>query len=245
MKKRVAGFVLVALASLTIVNAQIVPTGAVGQDIIGRVFAGVNPSTQQPTGSFTAAIYLPWVAGIPQEYLFQQGAKVQDETTSILTGVFSVGSLAQSVNGNITNTFLSPVKVNYYYHPNSSPKDWTDFDAFQAGTLVATYSVEVDMFSSVGGVSFGLTTGPFTFSKSFVLPDGSTTNLETLMPGGITISTMTNLSTPVLTTTGPQVVDLTKGVGPVVLGAPAVMFPFSGPGFNPATAPRPGRGRGN
>jgi len=243
MTKRIIGFMFAALASLTGVNAQIVPVGAVGQDIIGRVFAGIGCTTGQPTGSFTAAIYLPYVAGIPTQFLFKDGATVQNETTAILTGVFSIGSIAQSTNFNITNTFLSPVKVNYYYHPNVTATDWTNFDAFQSGTLVATYQVQTDMFSTVGGVSFGLTTGPFTYSKDFVLPDGTQTNLQTLMPGGITISTISALGTFVTTSGGkPQVVNLSTGTGSVVLGSCAVMIPFSGPGFNPAHPPH---GKGN
>lgn len=79
-----------------------------------------------------------------------------------------------------------------------------------------------------------------TYSANFVLPDGTITNLQRLMPGGITISTISNLGAFVTTSAGePQVVNLSTGVGPVVLGSCAVMIPFSGPGFNPGTEPLP------
>jgi len=176
VKRRVIGFLFVALATLTAANAQAVPAGAVGQDIIGRVFPSIGCTTGQPTGSFTTAIYLPCVAGIPRQYLFKTGATVQDETTS----------------------------------------------------------------AGVGGVSFRLTTGPSTYSENFVLPDGTITNLQKLMPCGFTISTITNRGAFVTTAGGaPQVVDLATGTGPVVLGSCPVIIPFSGPRFNPGPAPAP------
>ena len=175
MKRRVIGFLFVALATLTAANAQVVPAEAVGEDIIGRVFPSIDWTTGQPTGSFAVAVYLPCVAGIPTQYLFKTWATVQDETTS----------------------------------------------------------------AGVGGVSFRLTTGPSTCSsENFVLPDGTITNLQKLMPGGFTISTITNLGAFVTTAGGARrVVNLATGTGPVVLGSCAVMIPFSGPDFNPGTAP--------
>jgi len=236
MKKRATGILFAALASLTSASAQVVPVGATGQGIIARFFAGINCTTGQPTGFGTAALYFPFIAGIPQPYLFRAGATVFDQTTAVLTAVFSKGSLTQSTNFNITNTLLSPIQVSYYYHPNSSPKDWTDFDAFQAGTLVATYQVQEELFSTVNGVSWGIVSGPFVYSANFVLPDGTQTNLRKLMPGGITVTTIAALGTFVTTSTGaPQVVNLTTSTGPFTLGSCAVMIPFSGPGFNPAT----------
>jgi hypothetical protein len=237
MKKRASGFLFAALASLVCANAQVVPVGATGQAIVGRFFAGIDCKTAQQTGFGTAALWLPFVAGIPTPYLFRAGATAYNETTAVLTGVFSKGSLTNVPNFNITNTLLSAIQVNYYYHPNSSPKDWTDFDAFQAGTLVATYQVQEEMFSTVNGTSWGIVSGPFIYSTDFTLPDGTQVNLQTLMPGGITVSTLAALGTFVSATPGgaPQVVDLTTSKGPFTLGTCAVMIPFSGPGFNPAS----------
>ena len=246
MKKRIGGLVFGALAGLACANAQVVPVGATGQAIIARFYAGIDCKTAQPTGFGTAGLYFPFIAGIPKAYLFRAGATVFDESTAVLTAVFSKGSLSNSQNFNITNTLLSPIQVNYYYHPNSSPKDWTDFDGFQAGTLVATYQVQEELFSTVNGVSWGIVSGPFVFSANFVLPDGTQTNLQKLMPGGITVTTISALGTFVSATPGgaPQVLDLTTSKGPFTLGSCAVMIPFSGPGFNPATPAGRTSGRG-
>jgi hypothetical protein len=92
-------------------------------------------------------------------------------------------------NSDVTNTFLSAINVNYYYHPNSSPKDWTDYDGFQTGQLVATCAMHAEMFSTVNGASWGGVSGPFTYSADFVLPDGSHANLQRLTRGGITVTT--------------------------------------------------------
>jgi hypothetical protein len=228
--------VLAVLAVSGAASAQSVPVGGTGQAIVGRFFAGIDCRTGQPTGVGTAGLYTPFVAGIPTQYLFKAGATHNDVDTAVLTGVFSKGSLTNVQNYNMTNTVLSAINVNYYYHPNSSPKDWTDYDGFQAGTLVATYAVQQELFSTVNGTSWGIVSGPFTYSADFVLPDGSYANLQRLMPGGITVSTLASLNTYVSATPGgaPQVVDLTTGKGPFVLGSCAVMIPFSGPGFNPA-----------
>jgi hypothetical protein len=236
MKTRALGFVFAALAGVAGANAQPVPVGGTGQAIVGRFFAGIDCKTGQPTGVGTAGLYTPFIAGIPTQYLFKAGATHNDVDTAVLTGVFSKGSLTNVQNFNMTNTFLSAIQVNYYYHPNSSPKDWTDYDGFQTGQLVATYAVQQEMFSTVNGTSWGIVSGPFTYSADFVLPDGSYANLQRLMPGGITVSTLASLITYVSATPGgaPQVVDLTTGKGPFVLGTCAVMIPFSGPGFNPA-----------
>jgi hypothetical protein len=240
MKTRTCSFLLAALAGLTSANAQTVPVGGTGQAIVGRFFAGIDCRTGQPTGVGTAGLYLPFIAGIPTQFLFKAGATHNDVDTAVLTGVFSRGSLTNVQNYNMTNTFLSAIQVNYYYHPNSTPKDWTDYDGFQAGQLVATYAVQQEMFSTVNGTSWGIVSGPFTYAADFVLPDGSYANLQRLMPGGITVSTLASLITYVSATPGgaPQVVDLTTGKGPFVLGSCAVMIPFSGPGFNPAGGDR-------
>jgi hypothetical protein len=234
MKKRTAGFLVAVSASLASVNAQVVPVGSTGQHLIARFYAGVNCTTFQPTGFGSAALYLPYIAGIPTQYLFKAGATVQDETTAILTGVFGNVAITQSTNFNLTNTFLSPQTVSYYYHPNSSPADWTDFDGFQAGQLIATYQVKEDMFTTLNGVSLGVVSGPFTYTTDFVLPNGTTANLANFMPGGGTFTTVAALGTYVTTSNGqPQVLNLTTGAGPFILGSCAVMTPFSGTGTNP------------
>ena len=238
MKKRASGFAFTALASLICANAQqAIPVGATGQAIVGRFYAGIDCKTAQPTGFGTAAIYFPFIAGIPTKYLFKPGATVNDESNAVLTGVFSIGSLSSITNYNITNTLLSAIKVYYYYHPNSTPKDWADFDGFQIGQLVGIYDVQEELFSTLNGVSWGIVSGPFSYSADFTLPNGQVTNLQKLMPGGITVTTVAALGTLVSATPGgaPQVIDLTTSKGVTTLGTCAVMIPFSGPGFNPAT----------
>jgi hypothetical protein len=236
MKIRVIGVLSAVLGGVAGISAQTVPVGAVGQHLVARFYAGIDCKTTQQTGFGTAALYLPYIAGIPKEYLFKPGATVFDETTAILTGVFGNVALSQTTNFNVTNTYLGPQTVSYYWHPGSSPADWTDFDGFQAGTLIATYQVGEDQFSTINGVSLGVVSGPFTFSKDFVLPDGSQVNLQKLMPGGGTFTTMAALGSFVTTSTGaPQVVDLTTSKGPFALGSCAVMTAFSGTGTNPAT----------
>jgi hypothetical protein len=240
MKKLVFSFLFVALASLVTASAQIVPVSGMGQYLIARDLAGINCQTGAPTGFGTAELYFPYIAGIPTNFLFQPGAAVQDESTALLTAVFSKSALSQSSNFDMANVFITPTQVNYYYHPNSSPKDWTDFDGFQAGQLVATYLVQTFMFTVSKGIAFGIGSGPFIYSADFVLPDGTTANLQNFMPGGITVHVMGELGNFVTTTPGgpPQVLNLTTSTGPFVLGSCAVMSPFSGTGINPGP---PGR----
>jgi hypothetical protein len=223
------------LATLACANAQVVPVGAVGQAVVARFYPGIDCTTTNPTGFGTVALYAPVMVGIPQVYLFQPGATVQDETTATITGVFNKLTIKQTTNFNITNTFVSAVTVNFYYHPNSSPKDWTDFDGFQTGQLIGTWQVGIDMFGTVNGVSWGQVSGPLTYSANFVLPDGTQINLRELMPGGVTVSTFTELGALVTTSPGgpPQVLNLTSGKGPVVLGSCAVMVAGSGVATNP------------
>jgi hypothetical protein len=137
----------------------------------------------------------------------------------------------------MVNVFLEPHDINYYYHPNTSPKDWTDFDGFQAGELIATYRVQRNMFSVAKGISLVVNSGPFTFSKDFTLPDGTKANLQKLMPGGITVIVMGELGTFISdpATGKPVVMDLRTGTGPLVLGSCAVSSPFSGSGINPSS----------
>lgn len=235
MKKHATGILFAALAGLAGANAQVVPVGSTGQHLIARFYGGIDCTTHQPTGFGTAALYLPYIAGIQKQFLFKAGATVQNETTAVLTGVFGKVAITSSTNYNVTNTFLAAETVSYYYHPNSSPKDWTDFDGFQAGQLIATYSVKDDMFTTINGVSWGTVSGPFTYSADFTLPDGTIANLANFMPGGGTFSTLAALGTYVTTPNGqPQIVNLTTGAGPFVLGSCAVMTPFSGTGTNPS-----------
>jgi hypothetical protein len=215
--------------------------GAVGQSVIARVYLGIGCTPPNaPTGFGTAALYVPFMVGIPEKYLFRAGATVEDETTATITGVFAKIQLKQTQNGSITNTFLPTNAVNYYYHPNSSPKDWTDFDGFQTGQLIGTYVVATDMFSTVNNVSMGQASGPLTYTADFTLPDGTKTNLAKLMPGGITVSTLADLKNFIANEDGsPQVLNLNNSSAPISkpisLGSCAIMFPFSGVGTNPAT----------
>jgi hypothetical protein len=237
MKLRTTVCVFTALGSLASLHAQVVPVGGTGQALIARFYAGIDCTTGQPTGFGTAALYIPIQAGIQKQFLFRSGATVFDETTATITGVFSKVAISQSANYNITNTFLPPNKVNYYYHPGTSPKDWTDFDGFQSGQLIATYAVQDELFSTLNGVSWGTVSGPFSFTADFILPDGTKANLANFMPGGITASTIAALGTFVSATPGgaPQVVDLRTSSGPFALGSCAVMTAFSGTGTNPGS----------
>jgi hypothetical protein len=223
------------LATVVCANAQVVPVGAVGQAIVARFYPGVDCTTGAPNGFGTVALYTPVMVGIPQEFLFQPGATVHDLTTATITGVFEKLTITQTTNFNVTNTFVSGTTVNFYYHPNSSPKDWTDFDGFQTGQLIGKWVIGIDMFGTVNGVSWGQVTGPLTYSADFTLPDGRVINLRQLMPGGVTVSTFTELGALVTTSPGgpPQVVNLTSGKGPVVLGSCAVMVAGSGIATNP------------
>jgi hypothetical protein len=233
MKTQAARLMFV-LATVACANAQ-VPVGAVGQSVIARVYLGIGCTPPNaPTGFGTAALYVPFMVGIPDQYLFRAGATVQDQTTATITGVFAKIQLKQTQNGSITNTFLPTNSVNYYYHPNSSPKDWTDFDGFQSGQLIGTYVVATDMFTTVNNVSMGQASGPLTYSADFTLPDGEVVNLRKLMPGGITVTTLADLKNFVSNADGsPQVVNLTSSTGTISLGSCALQFPFSGVGTNP------------
>jgi hypothetical protein len=239
MKRQAAHFVLV-LATIGCASAQ-VPVGAVGQAVIARVFLGISCTPPNAQTSFgTAALYIPYMAGVPESYLFRAGATVQDETTATITGVFSKIQLRQTHNGSITNTFLPANVVKYYYHPNSSPKDWTDFDGFQTGQLIGTYLIHTDMFTTVNNVSMGQASGPFTSTADFTLPDGTQINLLKLMPGGINVTILADLANFIANPDkSPVVVNLTSSSAPVSnpvsLGSCAIMFPISGNLFNPAS----------
>jgi hypothetical protein len=248
MKRQSARFMLV-LAAVSCASAQ-VPVGAVGQSVIARVYLGIGCTPPNaPTGFGTAALFVPYMEGIPEKFLFRAGSAVEDETTATITGVFAKIQLKQTQNGTITNTFLPTNVVKYYYHPDSSPKDWTDFDGFQTGQLIGTYVVHTDMFTTVNNVSMGQASGPFTSTADFTLPDGTKVNLAKLMPGGINVTTLADLANFIANPDhSPVVVDLNSSSAPVSnpvsLGSCALMFPFSGVGTNPAAPPSP-HGRGN
>jgi hypothetical protein len=223
-----------------------------GQHIIARNVVGIDCTSGQPTGSGSAELYFHYIAGIPQEFLYKTGATVQNETTATITAVFSPLTVTQSTNFDMTNVFLKSHAIYYFYHPNSSPKDWSDFDGFQAGELIGTYQVQENMFSvaSTGvagrGISLVVNSGPFTFAKDFILPDGTTANLQKLMPGGINVIVIGELGTFVTDSTGkPVVLDLRNSKGPVQLGSCAVSSPFSGSGIEPAVVPTTGGGKGH
>jgi len=236
MKKRAVGFLFGALASLVSANAQVVPVGGMGQHIIARNLVGIDCTTGAQTGFGTAELWFKYIAGIPQQYLFQAGATAQNETTAALTAVFSKVVLSQYQNFDMTDVFLQSHQINYYYHPNSSPQSWTDFDGFQAGELIATYQVQMNMFTVAKGISLVINSGPFTYSRDFTLPDGTTVNLANLMPGGITVIVMGELGTIITDTSGkPVVINATTSKGPFTLGSCAVMSPFSGSGINPSS----------
>ena len=213
---------------------ETVPLAGMAMQIVGREFGGIDCQTGQPTGFGTAAIWYPYVAGIPDAQLFQPGATVQNETTAILTTVFPKVVTSATTNDKITNVYLQPHQVFYYYHPKSSPKDWTDFDGFQAGDLVGVLNLQKNMFSVLPpNIAFGVNSGPWSSTKDFKLPNGETVNLANFTQG-ITVHIMGMLGYTVPTSDGknPVVVNLTNSLGPVRLGSCAVMTPFSGAGIH-------------
>jgi len=234
MNRLTLTYLFVVPVFLATAGAQTVPIAGMAQQIVGRELAGIDCSTGKPTESGTAALYYQYIAGIPDEYLFRSGATVQDVTTATLTSVFPIVSISEVANDKMVDAFLKPHLVYYYYHPNSSPKDWTDFDAFQAGQLVGILTLQKNMFSVVpNGTAYGVNSGPWSYTADFTLPDGEVVNMKNFTPGGITVHILGNLGTPVLTSAGaPQVVDLRNSIGTVKLGTCAVMFTFSGPGVH-------------
>jgi hypothetical protein len=246
MKRSLFIFLFVALATLATASAQMVPVAGMAQQIVGREMAGVNCQNGQQTGFGTAALYYQYIAGIPDQYLFKAGATVQNETTSVLTSVFPVVSVSQSTNDKMTDVYLPPHTVYYYYHPTSSPKSWDDFDAFQAGQLVGILTLQKNMFSVVPqGLAYGVNSGPWTYTADFTLPDGKVVNMRNFTEG-ITVHIMGMLGAPpVLNADGsPHVIDLTSSQGTVKLGSCAVEITFSGAGIHSAS-PRSSRGRRN
>jgi hypothetical protein len=246
MKRRSFSFLFAALASLASAgaqstqNSQMVPVAGMAMQIVGRELGGIDCQSGQPTGFGTADLWYPYIAGIPTQYLFKAGATVRNETTAVLTSVFPKVVTSQTTNDKMTDVYLQPHLVYYYYHPNTTPKDWTDFDSFQAGQLVGILSLQMNMFSVVPqgsnpeGLAYGVNSGPWTYTANFTLPDGEVVNLANFTEG-ITVHIFGLLGTYVSNADGsPVVVNLTNSQGPVNLGSCAVMVPFSGPGVHSA-----------
>lgn len=244
MKRYAVSFLFAALAGLATASAQMVPVAGMAMQIVGREMGGINCQNGQQTGFGTAALFYPYIAGIPVEDLFKAGATVQNETTAVLTSVFPVVSTSQTTNDKMTDIYLQPHTVYYYYHPTSTPKSWDDFDAFQAGQLVGILTLQKNMFSVVPqGLAYGVNSGPWTYTADFTLPDGRVVNMRNFTEG-ITVHIMGMLGAPpVLNADGsPHVIDLTNSQGTVKLGSCAVEITFSGAGIHSASS---NRGRRN
>jgi hypothetical protein len=239
MKRHVFSFLFAVLASLATASAQMVPVAGMAQQIVGREMAGINCQNGQPTGFGTAALFYAYIAGIPDQYLFKAGATVQNETTSVLTSVFPVVQTSQTTNDKMTDVYLQPHTVYYFYHPNSTPKSWDDFDAFQAGQLVGILTLQKNMFSVVPqGIAYGVNSGPWTYTADFMLPDGRVVNMRDFTEG-ITVHIMGTLGSFVQNADGsPHVIDLTNSQGTVKLGSCAVEVTFSGAGIHSAASNR-------
>ena len=228
----------VALAGLAAASAQttqMVPVGGMAQQIVGRELGGIDCQTGNPTGFGTADLYYQFIAGIPEQYLFKDGATVQDETTAVLTSVFPVVQVTENMNDKMTDVYLQPHTVYYYYHPTTTPKDWTDFDAFQAGQLVGILQLQKNMFSVIPpGIAYGVNSGPWVYTADFTLPDGEVVNMANLTEG-ITVHILGTIGQFVSNAAGqPVVVNLTNSTGTVKLGTCAVMVTFSGAGIHSA-----------
>ena len=240
MKRRAFSFVFAAVASLVSACAQsatsqMVPVAGMAMQIVGRELGGIDCQSGQHTGFGTADLWYPYIAGIPTQYLFKAGATVRNETTAVLTSVFPVVQTSQNTNDKMTDVYLQPHTVYYYYHPNSTPKDWTDFDAFQAGQLVGILQLQKNMFSVIPpGIAFGVNSGPWVYTADFTLPDGEVVNMANLTEG-ITVHILGTIGQFVSNAAGqPVVVNLTNSTGTVKLGTCAVMVTFSGAGIHSA-----------
>jgi len=247
MKRRAFSFVFAAQAILATASAQIVPVGGMGQHIIARNVVGIDcAAPNAPTGFGTAVLYFPYIAGIPEEFLFRAGSTAKNETTATITAVFSRVETSQSQNDTITNVFLKAHQILYYYHPNSSPRNWEDIDGFQTGQLIAINSIQRNMFTAFGGSSYVINSGPWTYSQNFTLPDGTVANIVNFMPGGITVHVYGTLGKFVEAAPGrPLVADLRNSTGTLKLGSCAIFSPFSGSGTHPWPLEPPTRRRPN
>jgi hypothetical protein len=234
-----------------------VPAGGMGQHIIARNYLGVDCATpfidNQPsiTGFGTAALYFPYVAGIPDDQLFLEGTDLvngRNETNSVLTAVFSKVVASQTQNATVRATFLEDHFIYYYYHPDSGA-DFNDLESFMAGELVSVNHIQTNMFTEIipFGISFVTNSGPWSFSRDFTLRNGDVANLATFMPGGITVHVLGHVGQPVVdeTTGFPVVLDVREteipdgpdGAASTILGDCSIMSPFAGSGTAPAPAP--------
>ncbi len=209
-----------------------VPVGGMGQHIVARNYTGIDCAAAQRgqvqlTGKATAALYFPYIAGIPDEFLFASNVK-KDETTAVFTAVFSIVDASQTKNGPMTSTFLNDHDIYYYYHPATTAKGWEDLDAFKAGQHIATYHVQRNMFTQHGETSLVINSGPFTYSADFKLPNGRIANLRDFMPGGILVHVFGSFS-PIMDGNRPIV-----NPPSVHFNQCSVMAPFGGSGTHPA-----------
>jgi hypothetical protein len=232
-----------------------------GQHIIARNYLGVDcampfsdASEPNITGFGTAALYFPYVAGIPEDQLFLEGTDLvngQNETTSVLTAVFSKVVASQTKNATVTVTFLENHFIYYFYHPDTGA-DFNNLESFMAGELVAVNHIQRNMFTEIKGSQepgFSLVTnsGPWSFSKDFTLRNGDVVNLAKFMPGGITVHVLGHIGQPVVdpATGQPVVLDLTTtevpdgpdGTGTETIGSCSIMSPFAGSGTHPYQVP--------
>jgi hypothetical protein len=227
---RKLGFlILIATASVQ-AQTHMVPIGALGQLLVGRNYIGVNPATGQPTGGATAALYLPYIAGIPREFMFSS-ATVHNETTAHFTAVFTPFTIENiTTDGDMTNTFIPPgLEIRYYYH-SQPDQNWNDYDSFQNGQLIAKFGTteNVTMISTVGRVQLVMNSAPMTFSEDFVLPDGNKYNFKRFVPGGLTahvFESSTFITDPAHP--GPPAIAIVAEIG-----GPAVMVPVSARAFH-------------
>ena len=205
------------------------PAGFVAQQIVCRVYAEINPATGSPTGRNTAAVYLPYLFGIPDQFLFSSKT-VRDQTTAHFTAVFSPFDITYSVpNGDILNEWFGEGhEVRFYYdeHPNRS---WNNFDGFTRGTHIATLLTQRAMTESIGDQTIIIASSDLIQSKEFTLPDGRKYDFGKLIPGGITVHSfrshkfITNPGNPAI----PMIVPVSQ-----FGGRPAVMFPFTAYGIH-------------
>ena len=233
MKDRLPGVIALSFVFAATAHAQIgvVPVGALGQHIVARNYLGIDcAAPNAPTGLGTAALYFPWLVGIPEEFLFSSPT-VHDETTARFTAVFSNIELGPPTsNGDMVNVFFAPGhEVQFFYQENPTPdQGWDNFDSFKDGQHIATFTVTKNMISQIGDIGFFINSAPLTFSDDFVLPDGKRYNFRKLVPGGITVHVLASF-TP-------------AGVhGPIsqLNGSCALMLPFSGTGIHQSASTLP------
>jgi hypothetical protein len=75
-------------------------------------------------------------------FLLRAGATAQNDTIAVLTSLVDKVEPYQTTNAKMINAYFKPHYLLHYYYPNTSPRVWTDFDAFQAGPLIATSQLQ-------------------------------------------------------------------------------------------------------